>query len=152
MPAIRVKAATFEFDGATGDGAIAYYPGDACVDIVGMDVYVDMEGRSGEAHPFDANWVKGYNQLVALGKPFAFTEVGPKAPVSPYTGQVHWVDGFLRGIKTDFPSTVFWMNWDTPWAISDNCEANRLMSDERVVNRADLPEFGRDTPALSQVK
>ena len=33
------------------------------------------------------------------------------------------------------------MNWDSPWGISDNYDAERLMSDEWVINRDELPRF-----------
>ena len=44
-----VYSANAEFDAATGDGVLAEYPGSAYVDVVGMDVYVDIEGKSGAA-------------------------------------------------------------------------------------------------------
>ena len=61
----------------------AYYPGDAYVDIVALDVYADypvghftmevvrMSGRS-----FQAN-VQSYDEMLSFHKPFALAEIGP---------------------------------------------------------------------------
>ncbi len=49
----------------------AYFPGNDVVDIVGYDIYTDHSGST----TWDA--YGSYRDLIALGKPFAITELGP---------------------------------------------------------------------------
>ncbi len=52
---------------ANRDFKTDFYPGTSYVDTVGLDAYFQ-----------DAYSINGYDQLIALNKPFAFTVVGPQ--------------------------------------------------------------------------
>lgn len=115
-----------------------YYPGNDVVDIVGLDIY---------ANTLDlVNAGNGYDRLVALGKPFAITEVGP----------AFWVKDHPRGnwdtrlvidaIRTRFPATtyfVFWSGWtsfffEARMGIVDNQNGDKLLTDPWVFSRQTL--------------
>lgn len=72
-----------------------FYPGGGVVDIVGLDVYDDNLNAD------------GYEQMLALGKPFALTEIGP----------LNQRDGsfdnlfMLEQIINRYPETIYWLNW-----------------------------------------
>ncbi|MCZ8517898.1 MULTISPECIES: glycosyl hydrolase [Paenibacillus] len=116
----------------------AYYPGASYVDIVGLDAYDD--------NPESA--VTGYDELVALGKPFALTEIGPDTFGSfDYT---KW----LNAIKTKFPKTVYFFAWNDNWAPHRNQNASTLFNDSWTVNRGEITlssitESGGSTPGTT---
>ncbi|MBX2815309.1 MAG: T9SS type A sorting domain-containing protein [Saprospiraceae bacterium] len=78
-----------------------YYPGDDVVDLVGIDLYengLEMENEQ-------------YLQAVALGKPFALTEIGPNHDNMDGS---HDYLSFVNKIRTDYPATVYahaWHSW-----------------------------------------
>jgi mannan endo-1,4-beta-mannosidase len=103
------------------------YPGDAYVDLVGIDVYSDTLEIRGD----------GYNRLLALGKPFALTEFGPQARDGTYDNMTT-----INRIRESFPAIVYVLQWHS-WAnnqvaITDNRNAARLMADPWVVDRDEL--------------
>jgi mannan endo-1,4-beta-mannosidase len=118
----------------TGAGNYAaYYPGDAYVDVVGLDYYLSLNG------PLDK--AAGYDELTALGKPFALTEFGTY-PSADYTL-------LIQGAKQNMPKMVYWMTWSAPYDISiQQQNAAAALSDPYVVN-APVSLSSPTTPRVS---
>ncbi|MCB1128097.1 MAG: beta-mannosidase, partial [Verrucomicrobiae bacterium] len=108
----------------TGD----YYPGDAWVDIVGLDAYTD---------DIDPQHIRGYAALAAIGKPFGFTEYGPHGPQRP-PGDYDY-RRFIAGLVTHFPRTCFFMSWNAKWSLAANEHTRELLAHPWIINRDDLP-------------
>ena len=111
-----------------GGNAGAYYPGDDCVDVVGLDAYTDH---------IDPAHIKGYAAVAARPKPFGFTEFGPHGSKNP-PGDYDY-RRFLAGVTKHFPRTVFVLCWDDNWTPVRNREAKAFYDDPRLLNRAGLP-------------
>jgi mannan endo-1,4-beta-mannosidase len=105
-----------------------YYPGDASIDIVGLDAYTDH---------VDPDHIKGYDALIALKKPFGFTEFGPHGPEKP-PGDYDY-RRFLTGVRQHFPATGFVLFWHAGWALGTNQYTKEILDDPRVLNREDVP-------------
>jgi len=105
-----------------------YYPGGCYVDLVGLDAYTDF---------VDTNHILGYAEVARLPKPFGFTEFGPHSPSNP-PGDYDY-RRFLKGVKTDFPRTVFFMSWNAKWSLASNTNVTEMLNDPWLVNREDLP-------------
>jgi mannan endo-1,4-beta-mannosidase len=128
------------------DQVFDYYPGDAYVDIVGADYYSQRnDGVIG--------WDYLYTSLRTKGKPFAFTEYGPSN--ASCSGD-NWgacagknASSFINGVKSNFPDTVYWMNWDDGWQLGFMANLPSLFADPWVVNRADNPSGATGVPALA---
>jgi mannan endo-1,4-beta-mannosidase len=110
-----------------------YYPGDDQVDVVGLDYYENTMDR------MDVNGC--YRQLVALGKPFAITEVGPA-----FWWRAHPRGQFdtrivIDGIRRNYPATtyfVFWHGWQSmllnvKMGLAENLHARELLDDPWVI-------------------
>jgi len=99
------------------------YPGDSYVDIVGQDIYSD----SAE--------VSGYENLLALGKPFCLSEFGKtiKNKDRPFDYLV-----LIEKIKHKYPDTIYWLSWDGPYSIARNLNAEALLNDPWVITRDEL--------------
>ena len=101
-----------------------YYPGDAYVDVVGLDWYDD------ELEDLDANG--SYSQLAALGKPIGLTEFGP---LKRRDGSID--NRKLAGVLAEkYPKIGFFLYWHS-WpgaevAIIDNKGSRALMTDPHV--------------------
>ena len=118
------------------------YPGDEYVDVVAIDVYSDSMTIIG----------RGYNKLVALGKPFALTEVGPE----------HRRDGSfdnmitINAIRNRYPQTTYFLYWHS-WtgnrvSIVDNRNARALLNDPWVITRDEIDWRSEPvTPAPDQL-
>ncbi|MFG3000455.1 glycosyl hydrolase [Streptomyces sp. NPDC048340] len=111
-------------------GASGFYPGSSYVDVVGLDCYLS-----------DPAAAQGYDELVRLGKPFAFTEIGP--PNAP--GKDHPDPGFdyakwTEALHTRFPETAYFLTWNSPWSPvrNGNLHGSELMNDPWVVNRGEI--------------
>lgn len=98
----------------------ACYPGSDVVDILGYDIYTDAVG----SEVWDANG--SYRDLVALGKPFAITEVGPGK---------HQRGAFDNQIAI----AMYWHGWTerhlpgdryVPMALPDNPKAAELLAQD----------------------
>jgi len=104
------------------------YPGYAYVDIVGIDVYSDSMTILGD----------GYNKLVALGKPFALTEVGP---IGERDGSFDNMVT-INAIRNRYPQTayfLYWHNWtNNKVAIVTNENAEALLNDPWVITRDEI--------------
>ena len=111
-----------------GQKTAAYYAGDRYVDIVGLDAYTDF---------VDPAHIKGYDEVVALGKPFAFTEFGPHGSQNP-PGDYDY-RRFIDGVTKNFPKTTFFLSWHARWSIARNNNGKELLSHPWVVNRGELP-------------
>ncbi len=115
----------------------SYYPGDAYVDLVGLDVYTDN---------IDPEHIIGYPEMAALNKPFGFSEYGPHGASNP-PGDFDY-RRFPAGLAANFPRTRFFLNWDDKWNPAENKFAREFYTDPRVITRADLPAglVGSDFP------
>ena len=112
------------------------YPGDAYVDIVGMDSY----GR-----PPKKLVKMGYKTLSALGKPFGITEFGPfkglnfsKEPQRDYNYET-----FIEEIAEYLPLCTFYGVWHQYHGLHFQQNAKECLDHPWSVNRRDIPAFGR---------
>lgn len=113
-----------------GQKTAAFYPGDAYVDIIGLDAYTDY---------LDPEHVRGYAEIVKIKKPFGFTEYGPHGSQKP-PGDYDY-RRFLEGVKKHFPETVFFMSWNGGWSLARNNYTKEMLSDPAVLNLDELPKF-----------
>jgi mannan endo-1,4-beta-mannosidase len=111
-----------------GETTTAHYPGDAFVDVVGLDAYTDH---------VDSAHILGGAALMALNKPFGFTEFGPHAPANP-PGDYDY-RRFLDGVTRHFSRTVFFQCWDENWSPARNRFAREFFADPRLLNRSGVP-------------
>lgn len=111
-----------------GAKTAAYYAGDRYVDLVGLDAYTDYVDR---AH------IKGCDEVLALGKPFGFTEFGPHGSHNP-PGDYDYRK-FIAGIMKEFPQATFFLAWSSKWSIAANNYSKELLEHPWIVNREDLP-------------
>jgi len=110
-----------------GNDATSFYPGDAYVDITGFDTYTSN---------VTADEIVGYSSMVALGKPFAFTEFGPENSSNPSGNFDYRI--FINGVKTYFPDACYFMSWDDNWGMASNTYVKEALSDNYVANRDNL--------------
>jgi len=119
---------------SSGDGSDVddYYPGAQYVDMVGLDVYTSSITTSS---------IKGYNQLIALNKPFGFTEFG-SGDVAHADPNFDWLS-FINGIRNNFPKTTFFLTWYFEYTIGEyGYNGYQFMNDSWIVSRDELPSFG----------
>ncbi|MFE3454432.1 glycosyl hydrolase [Nonomuraea sp. NPDC059194] len=112
----------------------AYYPGPDVTDVVGLDCYTNAPAT-----------LNGYDELLTLGKPFAFTEMGVGT-----TGSFDyrlWIDA----IRTRFPATAYFLTWDSVWSPAANRHAAQLMNDPWTVNRGEIQLTARTAPGGTPV-
>lgn len=115
-----------------------YYPGDAYVDIVGMDKY-----RALNEADLDLNGWGTYDKLVATGKPVALLEFGP-SPASAYPNRPDWdYTQLIHTIRERYPRIVLFQAWEWHWQIPENPGADGLMNDPWIVDREELPLWSR---------
>ncbi len=120
-----------------GPAADSVYPGGDYVDIVGISLYGNSVQVDGGA----------YEKLVALGKPFAFSEFGP----GHHGGAEGMKDDnfaafdnmtLIRSIREKYPRTIFatyWHSWTgADMAIVDNPHADQLLNDPWIADRSDV--------------
>jgi mannan endo-1,4-beta-mannosidase len=104
----------------------AYYPGAQYVDITGLDIYTTDVSPPG---------IGGYNELTALGKPFAFVEAGPDSLCST---SMNWMS-FLNGVKQYFPKTTYFMGWfGNKCSLYQGQNVQAMLGDPWVANRGDI--------------
>lgn len=108
--------------------ATNFYPGDAYVDLTGLDAYTDH---------IDPQHIKGFPEIVALGKPTGFTEYGPHGASNP-PGDYDY-RRLLAGIAENFPQLRRFLCWDAKWNPAENKFAKEFYNDSRVITRAALP-------------
>ncbi|MFY1598341.1 glycosyl hydrolase [Micromonospora sp. WMMD737] len=102
----------------------AYYPGAAYVDIVGMDAYDDDPQATGIQ--------SAYTELVGLGKPFAFSEIGPDSQGSFDYGR--WITAFQQ----NYPLTTYFLAWNDGWGPARNRGAGTLFNNSWIANRGEV--------------
>ncbi|SCG43276.1 glycosyl hydrolase [Micromonospora halophytica] len=102
----------------------AFYPGASYVDIVGMDAYDDNPQTSGIQ--------SAYNELTALGKPFAFAEIGPDSQGSFDYGR--WITAFQQ----NYPRTTYFLAWNDGWGPARNAGASTLFNSSWTANRGEV--------------
>jgi mannan endo-1,4-beta-mannosidase len=114
------------------------YPGDAYVDVVGVDQYADELV------------ISAYDQLVALGKPFGLTEFGPAVE----TAQAHSYDygRLIEQIRRRYPRISFVQCWSgsgkspKAWALVVHRNADAFLRDPWVATADEVrwqPRRGR---------
>lgn len=113
-----------------GPTAADYYPGDAWVDLVGLDAYTDH---------VDPEHIRGYEAMARINKPFGFTEYGPHGSQNP-PGDFDYLR-FLQGVRTHFPRTTHFLSWDEKWSPVNNIHCKELYHSPGVLGRDELPAF-----------
>lgn len=116
-----------------------FYPGDAYVDVVGLDKYRNL----GE-EPLTLNAFGEYDQLVATGKPVGLCEFGP----IPSTGKgwntekYDWAT-LARDLRGLYPRIVFFSAWEGVWSIPHKPTVGQrgLMNDVWVRTLDKLPKW-----------
>jgi len=111
-----------------GKRTAAYYPGDAFVDLVGLDAYTDH---------VDPQHIGGFADVAALKKPVGFTEFGPHGASNP-PGDFDY-RRLLDGLAKNFPQARHFLCWDAKWNPAENRFAREFYNDPRVITRAQLP-------------
>jgi mannan endo-1,4-beta-mannosidase len=103
-----------------------YYPGSEYVDITGLDIYTCGPLNLREA---------GYAELLALGKPMALCEFGPRGPVGEREPPDHTYayGDLLRQLRDDYPEVVYFMAWMDSFALARQNGAADLLRDNRVL-------------------
>ena len=111
------------------DTAMSYYPGNAYVDMTGLDIYAsNVSGGK-----------KIYGEMKKTGKPFAVTEFGPPGGALDNTSPRNYDYGpFAKSIQEHLPDTVFFLAWRDAWGLHRNLNAKQLLNDPLIVNRDEL--------------
>lgn len=106
-----------------------YYPGNDVIDITGLSVY-----ENDLALP-----AAQYQSMVNLGKPFAFTEIGPNHNNMNGT---HDYQSFVNIIRNNYPETIYahaWHDWpDHLVAWISNQNTNQALNIPCVVSRDEI--------------
>jgi Beta-mannanase len=107
---------------ANRDYKTSYYPGAEYVDITGLDLYTGNPAT-----------VNGYDEMVALNKPFAFAEVGP----STINGQFDYAN-LVSVILQKYPKATMFIPWNNDWSPLKNLNASGAYNNDRVINLGDV--------------
>lgn len=117
-----------EFKGATKSTrpVAHYYPGAAHVDITGLDFYTRGPLRLREA---------GYTELLALGKPMALCEFGPRGPKGEREPPDRTYDyrDLLRQLRAEYPEIVYFMAWMDSFALARQIGAVDVLRNHNVL-------------------
>lgn len=120
-----------------GADPAAYYPGDDCVDVVGISCFLPWDEELGPGA------IPAYPVLRALGKPLALSQWGPRRGADQVGRDEPPADNrkLIAGIRRHFPEIVWWMNWNFAYALAapenGNTHARELLADPWVANRGD---------------
>lgn len=106
----------------------SYYPGDAYVDLMGIDAYTD---NIDQAH------IAGYELLAKIDKPAGFTEFGPHGASNPPAN--YDFRRLLDGIGKNFPRLRHFLVWNEKWNPAENRFCKEFYNDPRVITRETLP-------------
>ncbi|WP_020579160.1 glycosyl hydrolase [Actinopolymorpha alba] len=126
-------------DCSRSDSLTDYYPGGNKVDVVGLDCYTD--NPSGGDGKIVKNLDAQYNQMLGLGKPFAFTETGPRDQVGGSFDWKKWIDAIQRR----YPKTTYFLAWNDKWGPPQNQNSTGLMNHPWVINRGGIDLTGGAT-------
>jgi mannan endo-1,4-beta-mannosidase len=128
--------------GQPGLSTTANYPGDAFVDIVGQDVYMD--------HPADASVLSGYRNLVSTGKLVCMSEFGPG---SPQRGNLDFAETTLvSAFEEAMPQTAFFVQWwdgnagRVGWGMAETKDVAEALARPWILNRGDMALRRRPSP------
>lgn len=110
------------------DRSTAYYPGDAYVDIAGLDNY------NFGASELDLD---AYDAIAALGKPIGLTEFSPKTNQKT-PDQADWRVLLEGGLKQRFTRITFFLAWDVEWSLLYNKNGDLVMRDPWIIDRESL--------------
>ncbi len=116
-----------------------YYPGDDVVDLVGLDHYMRVDEET-----LDLNRYGGYDQMVALGKPFGLFEFGPiPSSGEGWDTKAYCWSRLLDDIQTTFPQIVLFQAWEYVWQIGREpftCQ-RELLARPLAITLDELPQF-----------
>jgi|694.fasta_scaffold00268_27 hypothetical protein len=110
-----------------------YYPGDDCVDLIGVDLYTD----SFSLETFDAQ--NGFNRLRKFKKPLAICELGSRRLDGSFNA--HQAFEAILEYCPDAKYVLFWHSWNEggkriPMALIDCLDAKQLLADSRALTLA----------------
>ena len=121
-----------------GSDTAAYYPGDAYVDIVGLDSYTTH---------VDPAHIPGYAEEARLPKPWGFTEFGPTGLLGARPSGNFDYRKFAEGMARHFKRSTFFLCWDANWSPANNRFAREFYQNPEMLNREDLPPGLAGAPA-----
>jgi mannan endo-1,4-beta-mannosidase len=120
--------------------ATYYWPGDAFVDVVGLDKYMKL----GET-PLTLDAWGDYTDLVKTCKPVGIFEFGPTpASAWPDSPRYDFVR-LIRDIQRYYPRVAFFQVWEWHWAIGENRNAKALLNDPWIVTQDELPAWDAES-------
>ncbi|MCC7447408.1 MAG: hypothetical protein IT324_08340, partial [Anaerolineae bacterium] len=121
-----------------------YYPGNAYVDIVGLDKYM----KRGE-DPLKINDWQEYNDLVATGRPVGLLEFGPSpADASGANDPKYDWSKLVRDIRSMYPKIVFFQAWEWIWQIGNGTNLKGLVNDPWAITLDEMPNWQGGTATL----
>jgi len=121
-----------------------YYPGNAYVDIVGLDKYM----KRGE-DPLKINDWHEYDDLVATGRPVGLLEFGPSpADASGANDPKYDWSKLPRDIRSMYPKIVFFQAWEWIWQIGNGTNLNGLVNDPWTITLDEMPNWQGGTATL----
>jgi mannan endo-1,4-beta-mannosidase len=118
------------------------YPGDAYVDIVGQDVYMDTPGAP--------SVVSAYHKLVSTGKLVCMSEFGAGSP--KLGNRAFDEDVLVKAFHDQMPRTVFFVQWwdanagRVGWGMASTSNVRVALSRPWILNRDDLPHGDPQSP------
>ncbi len=98
----------------------AYYPGDECIDWIGVSVY-GMQNSGDEWKSFNEVLGNSYNKLASVSenKPLAIFEFGV-ADIPKYGDKAQWIKGALKTIREGkYPRIKAISYWHSSWENED---------------------------------
>jgi mannan endo-1,4-beta-mannosidase len=132
----------FTYAPNVGNGRYAdFYPGDAFIDIVGLDYYLDIDGPIPKADGYDEMTTQ-----VAPCKPFAFVEFGPLPGGSTTKFSPRDYSQLIIAIRESMPKVTYWYSWNSVWGMGiadpatgqSHQNVRELLADPWVVNMGDI--------------
>jgi mannan endo-1,4-beta-mannosidase len=119
-------------DGSRNTNLTDYYPGGDRVDLVGLDCYTDNPsgGDGNVIRDLDAQ----YDQMLGLGKPFAFTEAGPRDQAGGSFDWQRWIDA----IQQRYAKTTYFLAWNDTLGPPQNRNSAGLMNHPWIINRGEI--------------
>jgi mannan endo-1,4-beta-mannosidase len=121
-----------------GSNVTKYYPGDAYVDIVGLDGYY--------TEPTSLN-IPEYASMLTYNKPLGFGEFGG-IPAGGGSQNIFDNAVLINSIKANYPKMCYFMPWHCSWSIVCQKNATQLMTDPWVITRDKLA--WKTTPIVAE--
>lgn len=104
-----------------------YYPGDAYVDVVGLDAYTPNLPAIGDVYP----------AIMKYNKPFGFSEFGCQAGTLTRHPDFDY-SVFLDWITETFPEAVYMLAWRDYKGMVNKPGVRKLLNDPMIINRDEL--------------